>query len=307
MILTRPFFVELKKAFPNAMVTISVLDHYMRGIPGDLVDKIHVVHRADKHQHSLKEKIRNLRELGNHDIIFDLADTSRSLLLCLLNKAQLKIGFPYRSVYRYLLYDAAIFRSDLIFEADLLLHALNLLGISTSFPPDFGMTGTPCLQDSPYLVYFAGASTPLKRWPPENFKALLFEMSGAYPEYEHIILKGIGDKEAFTEIFEAFEDRLNIKSVEIDKLEKTIAFIQGATMVISNDTGIRHVSIAVHTPTVGIFFGKEKGSTQPYRYWPRYGNHEIVFNLDGTPPSAEKVFAAATTTMATIQRVSDPC
>jgi len=294
IVLTRPFFVEVKKAFPNAFVTISVLDHYMRGIPDDLVDRIHIVHRENKRNYSLKEKIKNLRELGYHDIIFDLADTSRSLLLCLLNKAQLKIGFPYRSVYRHLFYNATIFRSDFIFEADLLLHMLNLLGIN-----DIRIKTHE--NFSPYIVYFTGASTKSKCWSLGNFKQLLLIMSEAYPNFDHIVLKGIGDSESIIEVFEGLDKKPNIKSADIKKLDETISFIKGSRMVISNDTGIRHLAIAVQSPTVGIFFGIKKGSTQPYRYWPRYGRHDIVYNLDGSEPSVEKTFKAAQRMMDLLQ------
>jgi len=104
MMLTRPFFVEAKKAFPNAKITISVLESYTRGVPDDLVDRVHIVFNKKPNRLSFKSRLQNLRELGDHDILFDLADTSRSLLLCFFNKAKLKIGFPYRTTYKYLFY-----------------------------------------------------------------------------------------------------------------------------------------------------------------------------------------------------------
>ncbi len=302
MLLTRPFLFELRKAFPKAKITLSVLDHYTRGAPEDLVDRVHIVYRKGNDHLSLKKKIENLQDLGDHDIIFDLADTSRSLLLCLLNKAQLKIGFPYKTIYRYLVYDATILRSDFVFEAELLLHMLQLLGIRTAHPPDFHLqpSAPPC--ERPYLVYFTGASTDAKRWSLQKFKQLIAEMSGAYPAHDHIILKGIGDWESISELLEGNEEKGNIKSIQIDKLEETLAFIKGADLLISNDTGIRHVGIAVQTPTLCLFFGTGKGSTQPFRYWPRYGLHDIVYRLDGTEVEVETAFAAAARLMDGIRK-----
>ena len=69
------------------------------------------------------------------------------------------------------------------------------------------------------------------------------------------------------------------------ELDDTIALLKGATLVVSNDTGIRNLAITMQTPTVGIFF-----YTVPYRYWPRYGSHEVVFEHSGAIPSVDSVF-----------------
>jgi len=302
MLLTRPFLFELRKAFPQAKITFSVLDHYTRGVPEDLVDRVHIVYRKGKDRLSLKKKIENLQDLGEHDIIFDLADTSRSLLLCLLNTARLKIGFPYKAIYRYLVYDATLLRSDFVFEAELLLHMLHLLGIRTAHPPDFHLRPTPPPTGLPYLVYFTGASTDAKRWSLGHFKQLIAAMATSYPKHNHIILKGIGDWESISALLEGTEEKANIKSAQIDTLEETLSFLKGASLVISNDTGIRHAAIAIQTPTLGLFFGASPGSTQPYRYWPRYEGHDIVFCLDGAEPSVTEVITAAIKLMDEIEK-----
>ena len=64
--------------------------------------------------------------------------------------------------------------------------------------------------------------------------------------------------------------------------------MKGAKLLVSNDTGIRHIGIVCNTPTLGLFF-----STEVFRYWPRFGNHEAIFNGDGSIPDVDTVFAAA--------------
>jgi ADP-heptose:LPS heptosyltransferase len=58
-------------------------------------------------------------------------------------------------------------------------------------------------------------------------------------------------------------------------------------LLISNDTGIRNMAIAVNTPTVGIFL-----VIQPFKYWPREGGHDCIFNLE-SQPSVEDVYKSA--------------
>ena len=74
MIHTRPFLVELRRAFPNAKITISIISSYSRGVPEDLVDRIHLVHRRSSKKQNIFQEIKAIRELGYHDLMFDLCD-----------------------------------------------------------------------------------------------------------------------------------------------------------------------------------------------------------------------------------------
>ena len=67
MVLTRSFIIEARKAFPNAVITLSVVSNYTRGTPEDLVDRVHIVYGSDKKNISFKERYRRIKELGNQD------------------------------------------------------------------------------------------------------------------------------------------------------------------------------------------------------------------------------------------------
>lgn len=283
MVLTRAFLIEARKAFKNARITLSIVSNYTRGVPEDLVDRIHVVHGTDQRRTPWMERIKRMRELGPQDIIFDLACTNRSLKTCLLNPAILKIGFPYRSLQARFFYDVAVCRSDLNFEVNDMLAMLNVFGIKTQYPHVFKMPGEPLQGDRPYIVYFTGASTPVKCWPAGHFVELLQSMAELYPGYDHLVLQGIQEWEKLDKILESFGAMTNVDVIEAETLEKTIALLKGASLVVSNDTGIRHLAIVSGTPTVGIFWA------DPFRYWPRYGNHEVVIEDAGWPPSVDSV------------------
>jgi ADP-heptose:LPS heptosyltransferase len=291
MVLTRAFLTEARKAFPNARITLSVVSNYTRGMPEDLVDRIHVVHGQDQRNTPARERIRRFRQLGEQDIIFDLAASNRSVMTCVLNKARLKIGFPYRKIQARLFYDVATCRSDMNYEVHDMLSMLHVFGIKTAYPHEFNMPGEPLTRPRPYVVYFAGASTRDKCWPAEHFTTLIRNMAVQYPQHDHLLLEGIQDWESAEPILRPLQALENTAAINADTIEETTALAKGAALVVSNDTGIRHVAIACTTPTVGIFHH------DPFRYWPRYNMHDIVIPEPAWPPSVENVMAACMKTL----------
>jgi ADP-heptose:LPS heptosyltransferase len=271
MILTRCFIIEARKLFPNARITLSVVSNYTRGVPEDLVDRVHIIHGTDQRGTPLGERIRKIRKLGHQDIIFDLAAGNRSFYTCLLTPATLKIGFPYRKLRAWMFYDIATSRSDLNFEVNDMLGMLHLFGARTEYPHVYNMPGEAINRDRPFIIYFIGASVPEKCWPRENFSDLITRMAKDFPETDHLVLGGLKDWERADTVLDSLGKFDNVDAVDTDTIEKTVSLMKGASLLVSNDTGIRHVAITCHTPTVGIFPGK------PYRYWPRYDIHEAVF------------------------------
>ena len=196
MVLTRCFIIEARKVFPNARITLSVISNYTRGIPEDLVDKVHIIHGTDQRGTPIRERIKKIRELGHQDIIFDLAGGNRSFLTCLFSSATLKIGFPYRMIRAWMFYDIATNRNDLNFEVNDMLNMLNLFGAKTEYPHVYNMPGEAIKRDRPFIVYFIGASGPEKCWPRENFSELITKMAKDYPERDHLVLGGLKDCQA---------------------------------------------------------------------------------------------------------------
>ncbi len=297
MVLTRPFLIELRRFFPNAQITLSLCSNYTRGAPEDLVDRVHVVYGSDRKEVPLRAQIACARELGEQDLLFDLAVTARSFYTCLLTRAKLKISFPYKAIERYLFYDVTVQRSDFQFEADNILDTLRMLGHRVAYPPQFQMPVAAAQRPRPYLVYFPSASTPKKCWPKGHFAGLVDALSANHPEYDHIVLKGIDEWETIDEIVDPLADRDNVIAMQLNDFDETLSFVKGASLLIGNDTGIRNIAIACETPTVGIFF-----DTEPYRYWPRYGFHDAVFCSDAQVPSVDAVLVSAENLLALIDK-----
>lgn len=282
----RPFLIEARKFFPNSHITLSVIKHYMYGIPEDLIDGVHVMSRynEDGSKTGLVSRMKEARELPVQDIIFDLTDSTISLLLIAMSSAKLKIGYPYRSIRRAF-FDIATLRSDFVLEAQSVLHMLNILGANTQTPLSYGLEKSYPQNEQKRVVYFAGASTKIKCWEEDKFSELIKKMSVRFPEYEHVILQGIGEDEEFLNIYKPFQGQKNVRLQEVMSLEKVLQFLRNSRCLVSNDTGIRNMGIALEISTVGIFF-----HIPPFRYWPREDRHDCVFNTEYTTPEVEAVY-----------------
>jgi ADP-heptose:LPS heptosyltransferase len=287
MMVLRPFLLQARTYFPNATITLSIINTYSYGAPVDLVDRIHLVDKKinDK-KTSFFSRLKQIKELGEHDLLFDMADTTLAGMICFFAKAKLKIGFPRRQFKNHLFFDVSLLRSDLVPEVESLLHMLHIFGAPKQTQLDYGYDLIE-KKDS-RIVYFMGASMPAKQWPETSFARLISKMSEQYPHYEHILLEGIGSHEKVDNLLSNLSRCSNVHKVEAMPLAKIIPYLASSKVVISNDTGIRNMAIASKTTTVGIFF-----FTVPYRYLPNPQMHIAVFNPDGSIPSVQSVFEAA--------------
>ncbi|MBM7456318.1 ADP-heptose:LPS heptosyltransferase [Oceanisphaera litoralis] len=293
-VITRPFLVEARKFFPNAHITLCAVSHYQYGMPSDLVDSVHIMHGKSKNKKTNPiEKIKNIKELPEQDIIFDLAATNRSYWMVALSKAKLKIGFPYRSILNGLLYDIAVLRSDFTAEVDVMLGMLKVLGHNPTYPLDFSYPSNQQHRNDrkPFIIYFNGASQESKMYPIAAQKELLQKATQALPEYQHIFLEGLNEKEKGHSL-RVLERHDNFSIQPCLDLEQLTQLLSQATLAVSTDTGIRNLAIATHTPTVGIFY-----STVPFRYTPSYEHHHIVMNADASLPSSDQVLSGIQTSL----------
>lgn len=285
MMVLRPFLLQARTFFPNATITLSIVNNYSYGTPVDLVDRVHIVHKKKGDQKtSFAARWEDIRALGAHDIVFDMADTALSGLLTLVTLSKLKLGFPYRTIKNHLFYDIGIHRSDLVPEVETLLHMLYMVGAPKLDTLEYGYPMYSRKGERPYIVYFTSASLGWKWWPTEHFNLLIAQMAAQYPQYDHIILEGIHPEEKVDGLMKSLSGFTNVHKQAPLPLETIIPFLGASTLVVSGDTGIRNMAIAAQAPTLGIFF-----FTVPYRYLPIDPRHRAVFNADGSVPCVEEV------------------
>lgn len=284
-VVLRPLLGELRELFPNATLTLSLIDSYQYGAPTDMVDRVHVVYKKRNGKKTSNwDRLKQIKMLGEHDIIMDLSDSALSLWVVLLNKAKFKMGFPYRA-YRKVLFNIVLQRSDLFLETENMLHFAYVFGARGKRPYDYAFPKYDKEQINPYICYFFSASMESKCWPKHLFTELIAKMAERYPEHKHILMEGIGAHERADEMLQELSSYKNVVKQTPLGLDDVYPFLGAATMVVANDTGVRNMAIAANAPTLGIF-----NSTSPFRYWPRDTIHDIIFDKSGGNPSVENVF-----------------
>jgi len=99
-------------------------------------------------------------------------------------------------------------------------------------------------------VLAPGAGRKTKRWPAEYFQKVgqYLQESG----YQIVITGGSEDRPVCEKITLALQGKVCNLCGDLTFME-TAALIQQSKIVISNDTGVMHMSGAVHTPVVAIF------------------------------------------------------
>lgn len=289
-VITRPFLVELRKFFPHAQITLVGVSNYQYGLPSDLADRTLIMHGKDKkHEITFKEKIANIKELGEQDIIFDVAGTNRSYWMMALSKAKLKFGFPHKPYLKGTLYNVAVVRSDFQAEVEIMLDMLRLLGHCPPSRLDFAHPDNKdlCDKEHPYILYFNGCSQPRRTLSNEQMFALLDKATDTFPDKTHIYLEGLQQSEK-GEYLTPLLEKPNFKIQPCFPLDELIVFIAKASLVVSVDTGVLNAAVSTHTPTVGLFY-----STNPYRVMPRYEPiHSIVLVPDGSIPANTAIIEA---------------
>jgi lipopolysaccharide heptosyltransferase II len=118
-----------------------------------------------------------------------------------------------------------------------------------------------------YALLFPGTNWPTKRWPVENFAALVrpieqrlgLKCVAAGSEKEHALAEQVG---------------ASINLAGKTTLRQTTALIERASLVITNDSGPMHIAAALRRPMVALF-----GPTNPVRTGP-YGSEYSVLRVD---------------------------
>lgn len=104
------------------------------------------------------------------------------------------------------------------------------------------------LPTSPYYVLHIGASTPLKQWEPEKWRALIeqLELTGGQP----IISAGPGEEKLLGQVDPQRKYRAYPGTLSLPQMWRLLA---GAALVVCPDTGVAHLARLVGVPVVVLF------------------------------------------------------
>ncbi len=105
--------------------------------------------------------------------------------------------------------------------------------------------------DGPLVALHPGATDPRRRWPAEQFAAVGDALARAGTR---VVLTGTADEERLVGDVVAAMRAPAAGLAGLLSLRGLIGLLARCAVVVSNDTGPRHLAAAVGTPTVGIYW-----------------------------------------------------
>jgi ADP-heptose:LPS heptosyltransferase len=128
------------------------------------------------------------------------------------------------------------------------------------------------------VVVHPGSGSEAKRWPLENFAALL-EALAAEPRVRTVVVAGYAEAGVVDRLLPLLRDAKPLVAVDWP-LPPTAALIAHATVFVGHDSGLTHLAAAFGRPTVALF-----GPTDPEIWGPRGGAVTVV-HMRQTPADA---------------------
>lgn len=107
------------------------------------------------------------------------------------------------------------------------------------------------IDDRPFVALHPGASGEYKIWPPDRFAELLRRLSREL-HVEPMLVYGASDRPIVTAVLEHLQDEVKMLETGVD-IGRLAAILERASLCISNDSGPRHLAVAVGTPTLTLF------------------------------------------------------
>jgi lipopolysaccharide heptosyltransferase II len=231
------------------------------------------------------EMLRSLRWLRaqNFDLVIDLQCLLRSGVFAWLARGKFLAGLDEAREGARGFYDVAVPRKSFHTHAvDWYLAVLPALGvpvhkdfcwlperpeISAAVKSKWKTDGTK------WIVLQPGARWENKRWPAENFAALVRTLAQKFPGTRFAVLGG-KDDQSLGEIITRAEPERALNLCGAISLPEMVEWIRLCDLMITNDTGPMHVAAALGKPLVALF-----GPTEPRRTGP-YGQLENILRLD---------------------------
>lgn len=121
-------------------------------------------------------------------------------------------------------------------------------------------SGKPAGVDGRYALINPGGGWPNKRWPPERFGAVAAAL-GARRGWPSLVLWGPGERPLAEAVVATSGGAARLAPETT--LARLVALLQGASLIVSGDTGPLHLAAAAGTPIVGVY-----GPTNPSRNGP---------------------------------------
>ncbi|MBN1587499.1 MAG: glycosyltransferase family 9 protein [Candidatus Omnitrophica bacterium] len=295
VVFTTPVLESLRQAMPQTRLTGLAVPRAAELLEGNpWLDELQIydpegVHRSPIGLRTLAGSLRR----GNFDAALLLKSSRTRALLCAaagipVRVGALKGGFPWPLTH------ASHLHYDSLHRTDYYLELSKPLGISAASAcvKWFVAEGSAQLlepwlreqaisEEEPYLVLHPGGNWEPKRWPAESFSLAARQLCESHGM--RAVLIGTQPERGLAEEIAAQLPNAPVIASGSLNLKQLSALLQGARLMLSNDSGPLHMAVGLGVPAVGIY-----GPTNPAITGPR-GNGPLQVVQSAEPGSIKEV------------------
>jgi lipopolysaccharide heptosyltransferase II len=271
-----PILRSLKRRYPGARLTVVTLQGN-EAVYAEAADRVLSV-RARRMTHALIDLGRITRRLRRDrvDLAIDMEQFVRtSQVLLFLAAARQVIAFDTPGLHRAALANVRVPYDDHKHMAEGFLDLARAAGVpDTRYRPGGlqARVDSPLVADERPLAVLhpgSGDNFPGRRWPTRRFGLLARNLVDAGAR---VALTGSADeRELAREVAEAAGVEVEDLSGQLD-LDRLVALLAGARVLVSNDTGPVHLAGGVGTPVVALY-----GPNTPRLYGPLAPNSRAFY------------------------------
>ncbi len=278
ILLTTPVASELKRIISGARIYFLVERQFydVLSLNPD-IDEILFLEKKLIDEFNLLKRLRNER----FDLIFDFQSNPRSALLTLLSGAGKTYGYYFKFRLRNKFYDYTLRRdSNPVYAVEHKFNLLRMVGINPEnyrthfyFTEDDRIYAEKVLAElgikgKRFAIFSTTSRKPAHRWLPEYFVELALKLNkatGIIPAFMY----GPGEKEYVCDIYKKCSDYA--KLIPEMTLKQAGALLSMADFLLGLDNGLKHLAVAVGTPTFTIF-----GPSEPQHWTPPEREHAWI-------------------------------
>lgn len=210
---------------------------------------------------------------GRYDVVIDLQGLFRSAAMTIASRSPVRIGFSNARELAFMSYNRRVKTPPHVVHAvdryKLLANAMGVDKVENIFPVFLSKEERSFIHESlaksTFIAIAPGARWLTKRWPSEYFAQMIDEFGKKQTKVTFVLVGAKGDKEIGEKIIQHCQTNVSICNlIGKTSLKELAAILEKANVVLSNDSGPMHLSVAMGTPTLGIFGPTSPEKTGPY-------------------------------------------
>ena len=284
LLLATPALRALRRGLPQASIEVLTARPFRELLAGN--PDVDAVHSFDRRSAASQAALYARLLRGGYDVVLDLVSNPRSAFLAALTRAPVRVGYDLPG--RSWAYTVRLPREPLGPGGPLLryapeaaldqVRALGLpaedAGLRFAVEPEAAARIEGWLRAEgvnpgrPLVACLPAGSWPAKTWPAERFAAVLDALADSH-RAEAVWLWGPGERGLAIRGLHAM--RAPSRLAPPTGWQELGALLSRASLLIGNDSGPKHVAVALGVPTVTVF-----GPTHPATWHPPGGPHRVV-------------------------------